>query len=388
MKHICHISTTFNHQAGSARRTYAIARQLADSGYQVSLIVGRDFNPDPRWDFEKIRLLQEPNLIKYVSLEKDFQSLVRLTRLLRVIRPDLVHTHQSKAGILGRLAARIAKVPLIVHTVHGPAFADSMGTLKRTGYLLLERLASKVSDHFVFVGRDLADFYIRNKAASADRSSIIYTGRFSLNSRENFVSGRESETLRAAICKNPNSFVMLTVGRIVPSKQQEHSILALASLRSRGIDAELVIAGEALLPEEQYYKARLMQQASKLGISEYVHFPGFVDNVLALMAACDVMTLTSKYEGLPNVVVEAALADCPLISYEIMGVAEVISQGLKATLVPLNDTGSLIAALVDFASNPPKKRGSIQDNRYLLERFSVESMLSSKLELYKKLLGT
>lgn len=382
MTHICHINTTFNSRAGSARRTFSILRSLADSGYRVSLIAGRDFAPDNRWNFKGIDVYRLPSLTKYINLRTDIQCLFNLVCLLRKLQPDLVHTHLAKAGFQGRLAAWLTGIPVVVHTVHGPTFAHSMSAIKRVTYTLLERFSSLYTDHFIFVGNELMEYYKRYNIGTEDNSFVIHTGRFRMNTVYNF-SVDKMKDFRIENNIDPGCLLMLSVGRLVPYKQQEHSILALDALRKRGINAELIIAGEALLSEEQNYRYYLLDLVEELDLGRFVHFFGFCENVFELMIASDVLVLTSKYEGLPNIVIEATLLGRTIASYDIMGVKEVLDPEYSRVVRP-DDIDELVEAIAGLAGNTKSFESDISQNKLKLRRFSIEHMLSSKLAFYEK----
>lgn len=154
MTGICHISTSFLRRAGIARRTAAIVAACAERGYRVSLIAGRDHDlVDGDLPGVAIEIVRE--LAKPVRPLADATAVRRLGRLLRSLKPDLVHTHLAKAGILGRRAAARCGVRPIVHTVHGPTFPSHLPAPRRLLFRALERRAARLTDALVFVGEEL-----------------------------------------------------------------------------------------------------------------------------------------------------------------------------------------------------------------------------------------
>jgi hypothetical protein len=143
---ICHVNTTFIYKAGSARRTYATIKALARKNYSITQVTGRDFETSLDWNLSDIEFFHIASLVKYINPLNEITALYKLYKLFKNLKPHIVHTHLAKAGILGRLAARWAKVPHIVTTVHGPTFSENINSVKRLIYRLLERFCGKFTD--------------------------------------------------------------------------------------------------------------------------------------------------------------------------------------------------------------------------------------------------
>jgi glycosyltransferase involved in cell wall biosynthesis len=386
--HICHISTTCNLRSGSAKRTLTILKACIALGYQVTYICGRSHDITPS-DLPGGRIIILPVLLKYVQILSDLKALISLVRILRTLQVDLVHTHLAKAGIIGRVASKLAHVPLIVHTVHGPTFATGVRPVKRGFYWLLEKVAAQCTDFFVFVGQDLRRAYIRAHICRNDSSSVIYTGRPSEDFHMSALTAAEKEGLRRGLCDNKDpSLLLLSVGRIVPSKRQGHAIDVLGSICRRGVDARLAIVGQAFLPEEQRYKGHLERRAQYKGVSDRVHFPGFRQDILRVIQAADAVVLTSRYEGLPNIAVEARIAGTPLVSYALPGVKEIIEDGRTGVLVRDGDLHEVEHAILRIFSGETCLTPTIKSGLPDLEtQFSLKRMVEKTMRLYQWLIA-
>ncbi len=386
--HICHISTTGNLRSGSAKRTLAILKSCVGQGYQVTYICGRSHDITPS-DLPGGRLIVLPDLVKYVHIPSDLKALTSLMRTMRIIRPDLVHTHLAKAGILGRLAAKLVHVPLIVHTVHGPTFPARVSPCNRAVYWLLEKIAAQWTNFFVFVGQELRGSYIRSRICRNNNSVVIYTGKPSEDFHMPELTAAEKEALRRGLCNHHDpKFLLLNVGRIVPSKRQEHAIDVLGSVWRKGVDVRLSIVGEAFLPEEKRYRDSLERRALWEGVSDRVHFSGFRQDILRVIQAADAVVLTSSYEGLPNIAVEAKIAGTPLVSYDLTGVAEVIEDGRTGVLVREGDLQGLEDAVLRiFLGATCLTQITKPDLKDLEARFSISRMVEKKRRLYQRLIA-
>jgi len=386
---IMHVSTSFN-RAGSFYRLFKRLRALADNGYGVALVVGREYDPSPEWDMSGIAVYRVRSLVKYISPGSDFKALVNLIRILRVIHPDLVHTHMAKAGILGRWAAYMAGIPNIFHTVHGPTFASTLPFHKRGPYFFLERLSGKITDYFVFVGEEIRMEYVNARICCKGNSFIVRTGRPDAEiDAIHSLSRVRLNKIRCNLLGADDSFTVVCVGRVVPSKQQDHAIRVIHQLRQKGINAKMILIGEAFLDEEKSHIQALRRLVRELRLNEHVCFAGYRDDALEIMAAADAILHTSRYEGLPNVLVEAALVARPIITYAVTGAEEVILNGETGFIVPQGNIEAASEKMYELAMHPAKAR---EMGKAGFEKISGDyresAMIRNKLDFYDKILGT
>jgi glycosyltransferase involved in cell wall biosynthesis len=387
MIELCHISTTFNSQAGSARRTKSILNESVNQGYNSSLLIGRD-NDLINNQLPGVEIQIVPQLVKYISAYEDIRSLLKIIKILKKTKPHIVHTHLAKAGFSGRLAAKIAGVPIIIHTVHGPTFPEGIHWTKRVLYRMLEKISALCTDRFVFVGEELRDSYIKAGICTLEQSHVIYTGRPDKQINRVSLSQDQIENLKFELCgKHRPEYLILCVGRIVPSKQFDHAIIALSQLQQKGLNARLVIVGKALLSEEKYHEDELKDVAHKYGVYSRVHFTGYRSDILDVMESSDVVLLTSKYEGLPNVAVEAALAGTPMVAYDVSGIREVVEKYNTGYVVSKNNINELTETLEDVYNKRYQFRQDIlKSKEYINGIFNEKHMVQQKMELYDSLL--
>jgi glycosyltransferase involved in cell wall biosynthesis len=386
---IVHIITTFVYKSGSARRTYRILRAMVDNGYRVGLIIGRTAEMESAWDFTGIRVIQIGELVKYRDVWADFRAMVRIVQTLSEIRPKVVHTHLAKGGVLGRLAAWICRVPIIIHTVHGPTFPEALSAVAKVLYKVLERLVGGATDHFVFVGEELRQEYLSAGICREENSVVIRSGR-GVDEFEGVCSIPVEETgkLREMFGLGAELFLMGHVGRIVPSKGQDVSLEVLRGLRARGVDAHLVFIGEAHLPEERYFEQLVRRRAEQLGLSEYAHFLGYRSDVLKYMKAMDVIILPSQYEGLPNVVIEAGVVGKAVIAFDVCGIREVIEDSVSGFVTLRGDINGMIERTHYLSAHRAvaAKMGK-EAAAKVREVYTAERMIKDKVRFYKDVLG-
>ena len=345
-------------------------------------------------DSENIQTLQKmgisvyriPQLRKYISIKREVIVVFQLIKIISTIKPYVVHTHLAKAGVLGRFCSIVANVPIIIHTVHGPSFPDSFGTIKRTIFKFIEYCVSKKTDKFVFVGKELADTYIREGVAVPSKAVVLKTGRPKNDFRflEAFDAEKRNQ-IRASICSNVNRFLMIYVGRIVPSKQQDHAILILKRIIESGYEAELIVVGEAFIKEEKSYELFLKNIVDEHDLGDYVHFLGYRDDALKLMAVADAVILTSKYEGLPNVFVESLMLGTPFFSYAVSGLSEIMRYNEYGAIIPQNNINEFARRIMLLINQNGQKKASSRNS--LKFSYFEEDMVLEKLKFYSNLLS-
>jgi glycosyltransferase involved in cell wall biosynthesis len=362
-------------------------RAIRDAGYGMALITGRDYSPGPEWDLKDIRVYRVRSLVKYLSPRRDLWSLVHLCRLIRHIRPDGVHTHLAKAGILGRWAAHLCGVPVIIHTVHGPTFPATLPILRRAIFRGLERATGRITDHFVFVGEDVRSEYVESGVCRMDNSSVVRTGRPDAEIDElQCMEEEERSGLRSAILQEGGDRVLIAnVGRVVPSKQQDHAIRVLQELRHKGVKAHLVVIGEGFLKEEKGFLESLRALAEKVGVADHVTFTGHREDALRIMAASDAVLHTSRHEGLSNILVEAALAGTPVVTYAVSGAREVIRDGETGFIVSQGDIRTAADRLYYLATHGPEAREmGFRAREAISGEYRESRMIQRKLDFYER----
>ncbi len=391
MAHICHISTTFNRRSGSARRIATLLEACVEAGYHASLLIGDSHDLRPG-HLPEVTVEVVPGLSKEVRPRRDREALRHLERRLGRLRPDLVHTHLAKAGILGRWAAARRGVPRIAHTVHGPTFPDHLPWLRRGVFRALERLAARRTDAMIYVGDELMASYLAAGVGSAERSRVIRTARFADQLAFQPAGDEERSALRRGLCGGEACEMLLVfVGRLVSSKRPEHAIEAAGRLRAQGVDARLVVVGEALAASEGAWERRLREQYEAC---PRVHFTGFRHDVLEIMACADAVLITSLHEGLPNVAVEAVLAGTPVIGYRVLGLAELIEHRDNGWLVSPDRPRALVEALLEMRADRARRSPrQIEDaivtrRQAVIDEYSQQRMIDATLAVYRQLLAT
>lgn len=307
----------------------------------------------------------------------DLRGMLRLVWFLRKRRYHIVHTHTSKGGFVGRLAARLAGVPTVVHTAHGFAFHETSPASTRRFYSSLEFIASRWCDRVVSVSEFHRDWAIRLGMCSPTRIQAIPNGIAWPDRNPDIDIAR----LRSSLGADPDDLVILNVARLAADKGLEYLIEAAGMLPPRGRRILIAIAGDGPARHD------LERLAASLGVTDRLIFLGFRQDVGGLLAASDMVVLPTLREGLSISLLEAMAAGKPIVTTSIGSQKEIAAHGEMASLVPPADSRSLTDAILRLAEDPGLRNSLGATARAVYERHYTEKrMLQSYRQLYLDLL--
>lgn len=375
---IVHVITTLD--VGGAQATMAeIVCRLDPSEFEPIVISGTDEAPDViahRLSAAGIPLLQTSTLRRSVNIA-DPRAILALRRAVDTLRPDVVHTHSSKAGFLGRAAVDRRLSTAVVHTVHGWSFNERQPALVREAIIRLERRLARRTDAFVVVtGRDREIGLEHKIGTQADYRTI----RSGVDFRSVSDATRHRDVIRRSLGFQPEQHVVAWVGRFAPQKDPR----VLAQVVRHTIEREPAVAFVLIGSGPMEQETRRLLPAD---VGERVQVLGLRDDVFELLAASDALLLTSAWEGLPRVVVEALALGRPVIATDVGGIREVVRHGETGWLVPVGDVTGLAVGLRrarQHLLNGPGPEGQMA----ILEEFSALRMTKHTSDLYRSLTAT
>jgi glycosyltransferase involved in cell wall biosynthesis len=293
--------------------------------------------------------------------------------LLRRGRYDVVHTHSSKAGFIGRLAARLAGVP-VVHTPNGLYFLEQTG-LKRRFYLTLEQLAGRATTRMIAVSEGERDIIIRHGLASPERICLIENG-VDVKKVRAWAGALSSDELRRSLNLSGEGALVGGVGRMAPQKDPLAFVRAARQVLRAIPDARFIWCGDG----------ELRQSAEDLAheLNVPLRVTGHLENVWAVMQCFDVFVLPSLYEGLPFTLLEAMALGVRVVATDVVGTRDVLQGEGAGWLVASRDETALAAAVVDALTRQAEAQKRVEAASRLVEtRFSIERMISAHGELYE-----
>jgi glycosyltransferase involved in cell wall biosynthesis len=254
-------------------------------------------------------IVSVPGMDREIRPWHDLSSLRTLTRICRRERFTVVHTHTSKAGFVGRAAARLAGVPVVIHTAHGFAFHEASSKSATAFYAILERIAARWSDRLITVSEFHRSWALRLNIAGAERIVTIRNGI----APARVVASRDPDEVRHELGIEASELVLVSAARLAPQKGLETLVKAFALVTRRETSAQLLVVGEGPLRSE------LESQAQLAGVSHKVRFLGFRSDVADILNASDIAVAPSRWEGLSISVLEAMAARKPVIASDIAG---------------------------------------------------------------------
>ncbi len=351
-------------------------------GVEVSLIAGPTSGPEGSLesafqnDSQLLTIL--PSLVRPIHPILDIIALTRLTDIFRRTHPDIVHTHSGKAGILGRLAARRAMVPVIVHTIHGPSFGAFQGPLANAVLLAAERRAGAVTTHFVSVADAMTRQYLAAGVGRPDNYTRIFSG-FDLAP---FLGARNDPQLRSRLGIAPGDFVVGKIARLFKLKGHDDLIAAAPEVLKRHPPTKFLLVGDGALRqklESRVREKRLEQNFIFAGLVPPADIPRF-------MGVMDVVVHLSRREGLARALPQAMAARRPVVAFDCDGAAEVCVSDETGFLIRLGDVESLAARLAQLAqSQGLRERLGGNGQEFARRHFAVETMVEDIYSLYGKL---
>jgi glycosyltransferase involved in cell wall biosynthesis len=325
-----------------------------------------------------------PSLSRAWNPLADLRAVVELARVLSRERFTVVHTHTPKAGVLGRLAARLSGVPLVVNTIHG-LYGIDRGPSARWFFLSLERLAARGSDYEFCQSREDLDLLTRLGIVHPERSAYLGNGVDIQHFDSGAVPGEAVEALRTSLGIPPRALVVGTVGRLVWEKGYREFLAAAEQVRQILPEVTFLAVGPADEVKGDALRPEAVQRASAQG----VRFLGWRSDMREVYGLMDVFVLASYREGFPRSAIEAAAMGKPLILTDIRGCREVVTPGQNGVLVPVREVVPLRDALLTLLRDPAlRRRLGEESRRRALAEFDERLVVRRVLDVYRNLLAT
>jgi len=379
---ICHIITRLI-VGGAQENTLLTCEGLAARGHEVTLVVGPETGPEGSlWERARrgeYRLVTVDSLRRNVRPVAEARCVAELRRLLCAAGFDVVHTHSSKAGILGRYAAARERVPLIVHTIHGMSFNRTQPAPLRWFYRVLERRAAAGTHALITVADAMIEQSLQARIAPPEKFTTIRSG---IETACFLPDPRVRAQVRSGWEVADEHLVVGTVARLFSNKGYEDLLQAMPEVARQCPEAHFVWVGDGANREEY------VRQVERLGLRHRLHLTGLVlpEDVARLMNGFDILAHASRWEGLPRAVVQALLTNVPVVGYDNDGTPEVVQQDRTGELVSFGDTAGLAHGIIRLASSPKRRRRlGTEGRRRCLEEFDHRRMVDRIEALYYRL---
>jgi glycosyltransferase involved in cell wall biosynthesis len=358
---------------GAQRVVLHTARELDRRIFDVALCWGPgDLLDDEAVAIRNLERIPVQTLIRPVAPISDLRALFSLRSAVRSFQPQVVHTHSSKAGILGRLAARLEGVST-VHTVHGFGFTPLQTAPTRFLYRVAEKTMARLTDHFVMVSETDRLSGIEMGLFAPDKATVIRAaidlGRFQ--------AAADGDTVRERLGIPIGVPLVTQIGNFKPQKAPLDFVRVAAAIQPTHPDAWFVMVGDGPVREPAQRLAR------ELGVGDRMVFSGWWKDVPGLLAASTVSVLTSRHEGLPCSVVESLAAGVPVVATAVDGTVEVVRSGDNGLLAPAGDITGLAQSIGRLLADPDLRARMAAAAREGLEAFDRDLMVRQQEDLYR-----
>ena len=378
-KTIVHIITRLVN-GGADENTVISCNYSASVGNKVYLLIGSENETEIINKLnKKVELIVVKNLVRKISPLKDMMALIQINSLLKKLSPDIVHTHTSKAGIIGRIAAWINGDCLIVHTVHILPFLN-VNLLIKTFYLLLEKIVAKITHKFINVSSGMMEASLLYKIGVPSKHSIIYSA-FDTNK---FKNAQKSINLIESFLNNQlpkGSRIILMLGAFEKRKRHEQLVNIFNSISEKFPNTILLLAGEG----NQMLKIK--DQVKKLKLEQKVIFTGFRDDPEKIIALADICILNSIREGLPRVVMQYIAGGKPTITTNLPGINEIVKDGINGCVFNMQNHEALYNKLSVLLSDDDKLKKLTNGAKETdISNWSIENMGKQIEDLYSSAL--
>jgi glycosyltransferase involved in cell wall biosynthesis len=327
-------------------------------------------------DGRDLEVMVIPALGRELRPLRDLRTALKLYRLVRRLRPSVVHTHKAKAGALGRVVALVARVPVRVHTYHGHVFQGYFGPGKTWAFLWIERALARITSQLVALSPALADeLSTKYRIATPDRFTVIPLG-FEL--QPFLKSDQHRGELRRELGLKADVPLLALVGRMVPVKDHRTFVLAAAMLAAKRPDAQFVLVGGGELEGE------IRQQIVAVGLQDRMHLLGWRRDLDRIYPDLDVVALCSINEGTPVSLIEAMACGIPVVATAVGGVPDVLHGGARGYLVPARSPAALADAL-ELALHPGARDRAAALRSTVGEEYGSERLCADLGSLYSRL---
>lgn len=381
---ICHVITRMI-VGGAQENTLFTVVDHARAGHDVTLVTG----PSPGREGVLLEMVEAsgfrmeifPDLVRELDPVHDLRAYFALKKFFRQEKFDIVHTHTSKAGIIGRLAAAAAKVPVVVHTVHGQAFHPYEKPWRNKLFIAAETIAAKKSDRIFAVAHAMIDQCVAAGIAPEDRYQVVYSGM----DMEQFLQARPSSELRAKLNLPEGKPVIATLARLSPQKGYEYVFPAALQVLKKNPDVHFLLIGDGPMRPD------FEKMVADAGVSDHFHFAGLIspERVPDHLALTDILWHLSLHEGLPRSVVQSMACGHPAIGFRLDGTPEVVLDGQTGYCTAPEAVDEVADRTLELLSDPVRMKEMGENGRELVrEKFTHQYMADVLEAAYLELVSS
>ncbi|MGH2757038.1 MAG: glycosyltransferase family 4 protein [Actinomycetota bacterium] len=373
---VMHVVTRLN-IGGLSRHVINLSAALPRFGFRSTIVSGSETSAEGELRPTEGPYIQIGSLGRSIHPLRDVKALRALTRVMETERPTIVHTNMAKAGLLGRVAAKRAGVPIVIHSYHGHVLSGYFSSVANVLFTMAERALARRTDALVAVSEEVRRDLETRGIGSPSQWNVIPVVLDLDSLAEGSLPPSEA---RSRLGLPSARHAVGIVGRLVPIKDVATFLRVGERLCAELDDIVLVVAGDGEL------RAELESQARRT-MGDKVRFLGWVSDLPTLYAALDVVLLTSRNEGTPVTLIEAAAAGKPVVAADVGGVSAVVTDSVTGYLTTAGDDATFASKTMELLSDPSlAQRMGEQARARVLDRFSSEGIASKLADLYRRLI--
>ena len=386
---VVHIITKLE-LGGAQQNTLFTVAHLTRSEYEPVLISGTEgILVEDAVKLEGVRVYLIPELIREIRPIKDIIALLKIRRILKNLQRDaernkpetisqiIVHTHSSKAGILGRWGARLAGIKLIIHSIHGFSFNNFQPSLVRAFYIFLERVTSIITTKYIAVSKANREKGVSKKIFTKDKVVLIRSG---IDIRE-FQGGGEGKVKKRKELGVDAKIPLVAMIACFKPQKSPLDFVRVAKIVSDEIDeARFLLVGDGML------RPKVEELVRELQLKDKVLIMGWRRDIPGIMNCIDILVLTSLWEGLPRVFPQAMASGVPVVATGVDGAPEAIQNGVNGFLLHPGDIKGIAEKIIYLIRHPEKASEMGEKGKQLVKEFDIWQMLKQQEELYANIL--
>lgn len=387
---VVHIITKLE-LGGAQQNTLFTVAHLTRGMYEPVLISGTEgILLEDAMMLEDVKVYLIPELVREARPLKDVIALLKIRRILKQLKlvagvkgpgadsSIIVHTHCSKAGILGRWAARLAGIRLIIHSIHGFGFNDYQPSLVKAFYIFLERVTSLITKKFIAVSKANIEKGISKKNFTRDKVFLIRSG-IDIKKLQGVKIDRVKKRRELGVdAENP---LVAMIACFKPQKSPLDFVRVAKIVSEETSQTRFLLVGDGIL------RSKIEALIGRLKMEDKIILLGWRRDISEIMSCIDILVLTSLWEGLPRVFPQAMASGIPVVATGVDGTPEAIRNGVNGFLLPPGDIGGMAEKIIYLIRHPEKASEMGEEGKRLVEEFDIWKMLEQQEELYANLLS-
>ena len=373
MKKVAHICTS----SASHKILVDKLSLLQKKGYDVHIISSKEgYNHDLMKNYNFT--LKFIHMKRYINIFSDILSVFRLMKLFRKERYNIVHTHNAKAGIIGRIAAKLTGIRVIIHTSHGLPFYEKQGTVKNRVYRAFEKIGSYFCDAIASQNKE----DIKKIKELAPNKSVYYEGNgvnlHLLDHIRKHITFNDLKKLREQLTISDHTKIILVGARFEPVKDHYFLLEGLKELKNHQQNFVCILAGQGILEEKIKFLIH------EFGLNNHVKIVGYQTNIYPYIEISDIVALTSEKEGIPRILMEAMAFSKPVIASDVLGTRELVMHRKSGLLVEYKNIKQLASAFDQLITNESLREEFGSAGREIIENeFTEEMVVDRIISMYK-----